>query len=80
MDLPNFPETHPKNWVAQQCNTVHIELMMIDVRQVTLEGVSTDSVIDIEIATVDVETGSGYLFLVSWPLTDPLRATHKRVG
>lgn len=47
--LPEFPAEPPPKWVAQQANTVQIELMLDGVRSISLSGWGTEPVIDLSI-------------------------------
>ncbi|GDY34055.1 Imm50 family immunity protein [Gandjariella thermophila] len=37
-DLPEYPESPPKKWRLQGFNTVQVELMLIEIRELSLRG------------------------------------------
>jgi hypothetical protein len=55
VDLPDFPEMPPKKWVAQQFNTVQIELTVSGVSYLTIENMDKDSIVDVELVKVGDE-------------------------
>ncbi|MGW0177288.1 Imm50 family immunity protein [Rhodococcus sp. NPDC003322] len=50
LDLADYPAVPPKKWVAQEANTVQIELELSPVHSVTIEGWGTEMGTHIEIA------------------------------
>ena len=52
-DLPEFPTDPPQKWVAQGFNTVQVTLSLVGVRNLSLEGLSTEMVVMLEISELD---------------------------
>lgn len=66
LDLPEYPADAPKKWVSQGFNTVQLEIGLGGVRDVTLEGFSSDAVADIALRggeTVEMEVVSSDIHL-----------------
>lgn len=55
IDLPDFPDRPPRKWAMQGFNTVQIALVMDGVVDLTMDGLSVDSVIDIDLAKISGE-------------------------
>jgi hypothetical protein len=49
-DLPAFPSRPPEKWVSQGCNVVQVQLLLSGVESVSIQGLSTHSVVDIAVA------------------------------
>lgn len=49
IDLPEYPANPPEKWVTQGFTTVQLELVLGGVQNVLVEGLSTDSVVDLEL-------------------------------
>lgn len=47
LDLPRYPLAPPAKWTAQGFDTVQIQLMLIDVLELSIDGWSSDPVADI---------------------------------
>jgi len=55
VDLPEYPRSPPRRWAAQRFNTVQIHLTVDGVHSVTINGLSTTSVVDLELMKVGDE-------------------------
>ena len=62
LDLPSYPEIPPKKWAAQGFNTVQIEITFSGLREVELNGFSTDMM-----ATISIEEDMGVQIHLSAP-------------
>ncbi|MBP2403122.1 hypothetical protein SNS2_1737 [Streptomyces netropsis] len=60
-DLPEYPAKAPKKWESQGYNTVQVELCLGGVRDIALDGFSSDPIADIVLSggeVIDVEVVS----------------------
>lgn len=58
-DLPEFPEKPPRKWLEQGLDQVQIQLMLVGVRDFSMQGWSNSPVIDLSIVRNDGITASG---------------------
>lgn len=49
-DLPEYPSTPPAKWVAQNSNTVRIQLMLEGIESISIRNISTESIIDLNLS------------------------------
>jgi hypothetical protein len=49
LDLPRYPRDPPAKWTAQGFDTVQIQLMLVDVLELSIDGWSNDPVADISL-------------------------------
>ncbi|MGK5444426.1 Imm50 family immunity protein [Micromonospora sp. URMC 105] len=52
LDLPSYPRNPPPKWRAGGFTTVQITLELSGVRQLSVDGVSTDMTVDVEATSV----------------------------
>ncbi|WP_405991253.1 Imm50 family immunity protein [Streptomyces sp. NBC_00986] len=65
LDLPSYPENPPRKWAAQGFNTVQIEVTFSGLREVKLNGFSTNMT-----ATISIEEDTGVQIHLSAPGSD----------
>lgn len=53
-NIVSYPSEPPKKWLIQKCNTVQLQLVALDVKEVKLSGwEKTNYILDIEISKKD---------------------------
>lgn len=52
-DLPRYPTDPPQKWTAQGFNTVQVQLMLVDILELSLDGWSNESVVDLSLERDD---------------------------
>ncbi|MEU0252231.1 Imm50 family immunity protein [Streptomyces sp. NPDC006184] len=56
LDLPRYPDSPPRKWVAKGFNTVQVEISLGGIKTVTLNGFGTHVTADIELSKRETVT------------------------
>ncbi len=72
-DLPEFPVRPPRKWMEQEANVVQVELMLIGIQRLKLQGWSHSPVVDLSVtkeqAFTRVSTAVGLVNIDIWSET-----------
>jgi len=67
-DLSQFPQAPPRKWSSQGFNTVQLQLMLVDVQDVSVTAWSNESVVDLSLESAGE-------FVVATTVSGPARIT-----